>query len=62
MENEKKKKNTTSFRITFKMEDVDFMNQYKDQFGSSIQWFVERSVKEKIENFKIQQELNEKEL
>lgn len=59
MEDENK---PTSFRITFEKEDVDFMNQYKETHGSSIQWFVEKSVKERITNFKIQQELNEKEL
>jgi len=56
------KEKRPSFRIELDKEDVDFMNQYKENHGSSIQWFVERAVKQRITEVKIKQELNEKEL
>lgn len=49
----------TSFRIKFEQEDVDFMNDYKDEYGASIQWFVEKAVKERIQQIKVKQELEE---
>lgn len=52
-------KDTTSLRITFEKEDIDFMNDYKKAFGSSIQWFVEKSVKAHIKELKIKQQLKE---
>lgn len=55
-------KDKTAFRITLDKEDVDYMNAYKEEYGSSIQWFVEKSVKERIASLKIQQELGELEI
>lgn len=55
-------KDKTAFRITLNKEDVDYMNAYKEEHGASIQWFVERSVKERIASLKIQQELGEIEI
>jgi len=49
----------TSFRINIDKEDVDFMNDYKEEFGSSIQWFVEKAVKMRIAELKVKRELNE---
>lgn len=49
----------TSLRITFEKEDMDFMNDYKENFGSSIQWFVEKAVKSRIQELKIKQQLKE---
>lgn len=48
-----------SFRIRFEQEDVDFMEDYKAEYGSSIQWFVEKAVKDRIEHLKIKQQLKE---
>lgn len=50
---------TLSFRINFEQEDVDFMKDYKEEYGASIQWFVEKAVKERIRDIKIKQELGE---
>jgi len=49
----------TSFRISLEEEDVKFMEDYKLEYGGSIQWFVERSVKERIETMRVKQQLNE---
>lgn len=55
----KQQKEETSFRIVFSKEDVDFMNDYKETHGASIQWFVERAVKERIQDIKVKQQLGE---
>lgn len=52
-------KNKTSFRINFDNEDVEFMNLYKEEFGSTIQWFVESAVRTKIDQFKLDMEIRE---
>ena len=48
-----------SYRIELDQEDVDFMNDYKATHGSSIQWFVEKSVQNRIQEIKIKQQLKE---
>lgn len=53
------KEKRPSFRIELDQEDVKFMNEYKETHGASIQWFVERSVKERIENIKVKIKLEE---
>lgn len=55
-------KDKTAFRITLDKEDVDYMNAYKEEYGSSIQWFVEKAVKERIASLKVQQQLGELEI
>jgi len=52
-------KEKTSFRITFSKETVEFMNEYKETHGASIQWFVEKSVEDRIEEMKIKVQLGE---
>lgn len=46
-----------SLRITFKDEEYKFMNDYKEAYGVSIQFFVEAAVKERILNIKVQEDL-----
>lgn len=52
-------KDKTSFRITFTEEDAQFVNDYKDIYGASIQFFVETAVKNRIQEIKLKQELGE---
>jgi len=52
-------KEKTSFRITFNRETVEFMNEYKETHGSSIQWFVEKAVEDRIQEMKIKVQLGE---
>ena len=52
-------KGKQSFRITFEIEDVQFMKDYKEAFGISIQKFVEMAVKDKILKEKVKLELGE---
>lgn len=47
------------FRIKFEQEDVKFMNDYKDAYGASIQWFVEKAVKAQILELKTKIKLGE---
>lgn len=53
------KQKRKSFRIDFDAIDIEFMEEYKELFGSPIQWFVEKSVKKNIEELKIKQILKE---
>jgi len=52
-------KDVNSFRIVFEKGDVKFMNDYKESHGASIQWFVEKAVKNRIETLKVEQQLKE---
>lgn len=47
------------FRIKFEQEDVKFMNDYKEAYGSSIQWFVEQAVKNRIQELQLKIDLGE---
>ena len=53
------KEEQTSFRIKFEKSDVEFMNDYKDVHGATIQWFVEKAVKDRIQDIKVKQQLEE---
>lgn len=52
-------KDINSFRIVFEKDDVKFMNDYKESHGASVQWFVEKAVKDRIEQLKVKQQLGE---
>lgn len=52
------KEKRPSFRIEFDEEDVKFMNDYKAEYGASIQWFVEKSVKQHILEQKVKLDLD----
>lgn len=49
----------SQFRIKFEQEDVRFMNDYKEAYGASIQWFVEKAVKDRILELKTKIKLGE---
>ncbi len=53
------KKIAESIRTTFQEEDMRFMLDYKQEFGSTLQWFIETAVKEKITAIRIKQQLGE---
>jgi len=56
---EEEKKYPSEYRIKFEPEEVRFMQMYKETFGASIQWFVEKSVKKEIQELKLKIELGE---
>lgn len=55
----KEKKLAESVRVPFEEDDMKFMNDYKQEFGSTIQWFITTAVKEKIFNIQVKQQLDE---
>lgn len=36
------------FRIQIEEDDIEFMEEYKKDYGTPIQWFVETAIKERI--------------
>lgn len=56
---EDKKKYPSEYRIKFAPEEVSFLHQYKEVYGASIQWFVEKSVKKEIQELKLKMKLGE---
>lgn len=56
---EQEKNKRMSFRIQFDPSDVEFMNEFKAEYGTSTQWFVEKAVKTAIQEIKIKQQLEE---
>lgn len=59
MEATKKEVLPNQFRLKFDQEDVEFMNFYKQEYGASIQWFVEKAVKLRIQELKVKLDLGE---
>jgi len=55
----KEKKLAESIRVPFEEDDMRFMNDYKQEFGSTLQWFIQTAVKEKIFNISVKQQLDE---
>jgi len=55
----KEKKLAESIRVLFEEDDMRFMNDYKQEFGSTLQWFIQTAVKEKIFNISVKQQLDE---
>lgn len=53
------RKAVNSLRVTFDKEDMEFMDDYQSEYGVSLQWFVEKSVKDRIEVLKVKQQLGE---
>lgn len=54
-----KKPKRPSLRIFLDEETMKFLNEYKEEYGVSLQFFIEEAVKSKITNVHIQQELGE---
>lgn len=49
-----------SRRIVFDKEDLEYLREYKEEYGVDLQFFVVKAVKDKIAELKVQQFLNEK--
>lgn len=51
------KNNRLSHRIAFDEDDMLFIKEYKKAFGDSIQKFVTEAVKDKIDNIKLSEKI-----